>query len=96
MNLIKCAFISENKHGKFSLIQKSQDQDNQLFSYCCPDQKNGYCSPFQSQDPKPLVIAQKDHMRLGAQRKEITELRSLLHRAREDVHVLQSEKAKAI
>ena len=43
-----------------------------------------------------MVIAQKDHMRLEAQRKEITELRSLLHRAREDVHVLQSEKAKAI
>ena len=95
MNLIKCVFILENKQGKFSLIQKSQDQDNQLFSNC-PDQKNGYCSSFQSQDPKPLVIAQKDHMRLEAQRKEITELKSLLHRAREDVHVLQSEKAKAI
>ena len=74
MNLI-IAIIAENKQDNFSLIQKIQvhDQVNQFFSYC-PDQKNGDCSP--------LVTTQRHHMHLEAHRKEVTDIRDLLHRSR--------------
>jgi len=89
MNLI-IAIFAENKQDKFSLIQKSQDQDNKLV-LDSPDQKNGDCSPFQSQDPKPLHLSQEHQMRLEAQRKEVKDIRDLLLRAREDVQGFQAE-----
>eukprot|EP00253_Pinus_taeda_P031313 PITA_31313 len=89
MNLI-IAIFAENKQDKFSVIQKSQDQDNQLL-LDSPDQKNGDCSPSQSQDPKPLHINQEHQMRLEAQRKEVKDIRDLLLRAREDVQGFQAE-----
>jgi len=74
MNLI-IAISAENKQHNFSLIPESEDHDqvNQLFSDC-PDKKNGDCSP--------LVTTQRHHMRLEAHRKEVTDIRDLLHRSR--------------
>lgn len=87
MNLI-IAIFAENNQDKFSL--KRQDQDNQLLLDSA-DQKNGHCSPFQSQDPKPLHISQEHQMRLEAQRKEVKDIRDLLLKAREDVQGFQAE-----
>ena len=74
MNLI-IAISAKNKQDNFSLIPESKDHDqvNQLFLDSL-DNKNG--------DRSPLVTTQRHHMHLEAHRKEVTDIRDLLHRSR--------------